>query len=211
MDDSECIIWDGPIILRSGKQYGLLRRRKKRFMAHRQAWEGRNGPIPSRQCLFNTCGNTLCINVAHWTLVQDRQVERFMRFVQKDEGTKCWNWTGDTKLAGYGNHIIQVGGTRKTVISHRWAYEYFIGPIPHGHHVHHKCQNRSCCNPEHLEAILPVEHTRKTPASVSARHSVKTHCPSGHEYNEKNIYMHAGSRHCKTCMNNRVKERRKAG
>jgi hypothetical protein len=35
-------------------------------------------------------------------------------------------------------------------LAHHLAWETFVGPIPEGHAVLHKCDTSSCCNPEHL-------------------------------------------------------------
>ncbi len=58
----------------------------------------------------------------------------------------CWNWTGGT-INGYGSLTI----LGKTNTAHRWAYETWVGEIPVGSLVHHKCANRLCSNPDHLQ------------------------------------------------------------
>jgi hypothetical protein len=67
-----------------------------------------------------------------------------------DPDTGCWNWTGYVEAGGYG----LASGRR----AHRVAWERLVGPIPPGHDLHHKCGNRRCVNPEHLQPRFPREH-----------------------------------------------------
>lgn len=58
----------------------------------------------------------------------------------------CHVWVGDVNHRGYAR--ASVGG--KTTSMHRAAYEQAYGPIPSGMYVLHRCDVRSCINPEHL-------------------------------------------------------------
>lgn len=60
---------------------------------------------------------------------------------------ECWNYTGALMHRGYGNFWFR--GT--TYRAHRASYIIFKGEIPEGLYVLHKCHNRKCCNPNHLE------------------------------------------------------------
>lgn len=72
-------------------------------------------------------------------------VAQFMAHVEQSD-IGCWTWTGDTYAGGYGRY--EIDGNRRR--AHRWAYEFFTGPIPEGMHVLHDCDNPPCVNPGHL-------------------------------------------------------------
>ena len=58
----------------------------------------------------------------------------------------CLEFQGYCDSNGYG----QISINDKTHLAHRVAFEQAHGPIPKGLVICHRCDNPSCCNPEHL-------------------------------------------------------------
>jgi hypothetical protein len=70
------------------------------------------------------------------------------RFWSKvDKTTECWLWTS-AMSSGYGVFLIEKG---KTIRSHRYSWILTNGEIQDNLIVRHKCRNRNCVNPGHLE------------------------------------------------------------
>ena len=68
--------------------------------------------------------------------------------IDKNGSGGCWNWLGCIGNDGYG----RIGLAKKVLLTHRVAYELWIGEIPDDLIIRHKCkQNRKCVNPDHLE------------------------------------------------------------
>ncbi len=70
--------------------------------------------------------------------------------ILKDSATGCWNWPGALNQSGYGQIGRNLGGAPKVALCHRLSWEMHKGPIPPDLWVLHKCDNRRCCNPDHL-------------------------------------------------------------
>ena len=67
--------------------------------------------------------------------------------VIRKEGNECWGWKHTTNNSGYG-YFSSKG--EKAIAAHRYSYEKYIGIIPDGLFVLHKCDNPPCSNPSHL-------------------------------------------------------------
>jgi hypothetical protein len=111
----------------------------------------------------------------------------------------CIEWIGGLNGAGYGQFYVGRKSRDDTGkgYAHRWSYEYHVGPIPNGHHLDHLCRNTACVNTEHLEPVTPRENLLRGDGP-SAIHAKKSHCPEGHPYAGKNLYVHP-SKGYRTC------------
>jgi hypothetical protein len=82
-----------------------------------------------------------CLNLEY----TQADIIRFERYLDK-KISACWIFCGSKSSSGYGNFWFQ----DQCVKAHRFAYLIYCGPIPRGQVIMHQCDNRSCCNPQHL-------------------------------------------------------------
>lgn len=109
----------------------------------------------------------------------------------------CWVWTGSQNGNGYGRLILpRENGKQSYEMVHILSYRLFHGIVPDGLVVDHKCRNRLCFNPSHLEAVTPKVNTLRG-EGPSAHNARKTHCIRNHLLPEKRSKR--GARVCLEC------------
>ncbi|OJB35399.1 HNH endonuclease signature motif containing protein [Burkholderia ubonensis] len=69
----------------------------------------------------------------------------------------CWLWSASVNSKGYGLIRDTAGALR---LAHRVAYELYVGPVPAGRMILHRCDVPACVNPFHLRPGTAHENTQ---------------------------------------------------
>lgn len=137
----------------------------------------------------------------------------FIRFITKIQvsetqfykGTPCWIWKGAINpVTGYGE--FKIDASRDPVVPrsspHRYAYQYFVGAIPEGQEVDHRCHVRACANPIHLRTLTHAENQ----ANRANCYVNSGECKNGHKMEGENVRVGKnGKQYCRTCTRENVK------
>ena len=121
----------------------------------------------------------------------------------------CREWQASLNGCGYGR-IVLSNRPRRIGIASRVAWELYVGAIPVGLQVLHRCDNPPCVNVDHLFLGTQADNVRDMIEKGRKRgRQPPSHCPTGHPYSEENTITYKGSRHCRECqrIRSRVKVR----
>lgn len=80
------------------------------------------------------------------------------------EETPCWLWTGPTSGEGRGGGYGRMSLDGQTVAVHIVMFTHFFGYVPGKKQIDHKCCNRLCCNPNHLEMVTHRQNQKRRDA-----------------------------------------------
>ena len=108
--------------------------------------------------------------------MNELDASRFWSKVDRSGGDDaCWMWIASTRGWGYGQFWLD----GREVVAHRVAYESVFGPIPHGMHLLHHCDNPPCVNHRHLfigtSADNMADRDAKGRTARGERHGSRTH------------------------------------
>lgn len=173
-ESTGCLLWTGA---KTAGGYGRMMIRSRYFLVHRFMCELHHGRTDGLN-VCHTCDVKLCCEPSHLfagshsdnmkDMISKGRVrgadrmprrkrqslripstETLLEYLQRQtvqQADGCWVWPGMLTPDGYGKARFD-GKWGKT---HRLMYEALHGPIPDGMSVLHSCDERRCCNPEHL-------------------------------------------------------------
>lgn len=125
-------------------------------------------------------------------LLSEVELKRFRGFYMMPSPNHCWLWRYGDKDK-YANFYTD---SKVKWLVHRLAYTLWVGNIPKGYIVHHKCRSKRCTNPRHLLAITYSEHRKIHGPKGSL------YCDRGHKFTSIKLHPVTGRRiaTCKKCV-----------
>lgn len=81
-------------------------------------------------------------------------------FVLDHKPSPCHLWTGPDSGTGRGGGYGRMSLDGQTVAVHLVVFTHYYGYIPGKKQIDHKCNNRLCCNPAHLQLVTHLKNQR---------------------------------------------------
>jgi len=80
----------------------------------------------------------------------------------------CLIWTGPTSGNGRGGGYGRMSLDGQTVAVHRVMFTCVAGYVPGKKQIDHRCRNRLCVNPEHLEMVTHKQNQKRRAAAQAS-------------------------------------------
>lgn len=81
-------------------------------------------------------------------------------FVLNGKASPCHLWTGPDSGSGRGGGYGRMSLDGHTVAVHIVMYTNYYGFIPGNKQIDHRCNQRLCCNPAHLQMVTHLKNQR---------------------------------------------------
>lgn len=181
--EGSCMSWTG--VIKTGG-YGSVTFQGRVWGIHRLAYlfHHRLRELPFSTYIRHLCGNNRCINPSHltsdkarrvkhtdWTTADREQAKQYtISNSNLDALTECLLWAAGCNQFGYGTaHFLGINYS-----AHRLAF-FASGRTLRGDQiVRHKCRNKNCCNPNHLEAGTHSQNSIDTIRDGTSRATIST-------------------------------------
>lgn len=92
--------------------------------------------------------------------IYERVEVKDLGFVLGGQPSPCHIWTGPDSGTGRGRGYGRMSLNSQTVATHLVVFTHYFGYIPGKKQVDHRCNNRLCCNPAHLELVSHLKNQR---------------------------------------------------
>lgn len=79
--------------------------------------------------------------------------------------TPCWLWTKADSGSGRGGGYPRMKLNDRTCAVHKVSFTNAFGYVPGNKQIDHKCRNRRCVNPDHLEMVSHIENQKRRDAA----------------------------------------------
>lgn len=87
-----------------------------------------------------------------------------------DASGDCWEYTRRLTPGGYGSvRLTRTDDESRAMVAHRFAWQSLVGPIADGLELDHRCRNKVCVNPAHLDPVTPAENKRRVLRTYARR------------------------------------------
>ncbi len=81
------------------------------------------------------------------------RLENYIKQVQLGATTPCWIWQGEINRNGYGRLRFEGGRYMAHIFMYKRSGKPFKVGRVHKYEIDHLCENRACCNPDHLQQV----------------------------------------------------------
>lgn len=121
-----------------------IRQNKQTINIVRYLYDKHIGKLEEDRLLTKTCKTPNCVNPHHY----ERKFKNPEYFIDENG---CWVCTNRIVNHKYGYPSIYLNGTGKNIMLSKYNYIKKYGELPEGMEMRHKCDNKLCINPDHME------------------------------------------------------------